>query len=112
MDNKGFTIFIAMIIMATLLLISSSVVSLAVKQATLASAGRSSQAAFYAADSGIECALYWDVNNPNGEQSAFSITETSPITCNGSATQTVGGQDESEFEIDFPPYDYCARVYV
>jgi hypothetical protein len=69
-SEKGITLFIAIVIMSILLFISFAVVNITIKGNLFASSGRDSQLAFFAADSGIECDLYWDSKvNP----SAFSI---------------------------------------
>lgn len=118
MNQKGFTLFIAIIVMGTLLLISTGVINLAVKQAFITNSGRESQVAFYAADTGMECALYWDVKNPSGDQSAFATSTTSDITCNQDANNpgnqwTVGGASVSTIDsIEFLPDPYCAKVTV
>lgn len=117
MKEKGFTLFIAVIVMGTLLLIATGIVSLAVKQAFISASGRESQHAFYAADTGIECALYWDVQNPAGI-SAFATSTGSTIFCNKDAnnpgnTWVVGGSYTSVINhIDFLPDPYCAIVTV
>ena len=80
MNNKGFTLFIAIVIMGVLLIIAMSMASLATRQAFISTTGRESQLAFYAADTGIECALYWDINNDNGDASAF--VDGTSISCN------------------------------
>src|SRR3990167_4487889 len=112
MKNKGFTLFIAMIVMGTLLLITAGIVNLAVRQALISASGRDSQQAFYAADTGIECVLYWDIQNPNGV-SAFSTSTGSTIFCNRDANNpsnqwTVGGSYTSTFIMRFFPDPYCA----
>ena len=115
--NKGFTLFIAMIVMATLLLIVSGVISLAVKQTQISSSEAESQHAFYAADTGLECALYWDVQNPTGV-SAFATTTTSTIFCNKDVSNptnqwVVGGVTTSTISrINFLPDPYCTIVTV
>ena len=118
--NKGFTLFIAMIVMGTLALIAGGVVSLAVRQAVTSSSVRESEVAFYAADTGLECALYWDVHNfldPSGN-SAFATSTTSTIECNKDASNpgnewVVGGSDTSVISfITFLPNSYCAKVTV
>ncbi len=116
---SGFTLFVAIVIMGTLLLITTGITSLAFKESLLASSGKESQYAFYAADSGAECALYWDVKNPSGF-SAFSASTTSTITCNrdsDSYNQThniydVGGTNQSIFWVYFSPDSRCAEVRV
>lgn len=107
---EGFTLFIAMIVMGTVLLVATGLVNLAVRQALISSSGRESQYAFYAADTGIECALYWDVNNPAGT-SAFATSTGSTITCNGSSS-SVGGNPLSTFSFTLTPDIYCVSVSV
>lgn len=115
--KKGFTLFIALVMMGTLLLIASAVVTIAVKQSFISTSGRESQHAFYAADTGIECALYWDVKNPSGA-SAFSTTTGSTIFCNKDANNqnnqwVVGGSYVSVINrINFLPDPFCAVVTV
>lgn len=116
--NKGFTLFISIMVAGTLLLVSTAIINVAVKEAFITSAARESQYAFYAADTGLECALFWDVQNPNGI-SAFATSTTSNIFCNQDANnstnptpQLVGGNNESTFLLTFNPDPYCARVIV
>jgi len=59
-QNKGFTIFIAVVLMSILLLISFAIVNISLKEIILATVGRDSQKAFYVSDIGLECALYLD----------------------------------------------------
>lgn len=115
--NKGFTLFIAIAVMGTLLLIATSIINLSVKQSQISDAGRESQIAFYAADSGMECALFWDVKNPDSEQSAFNIATTQIISCNQDGANPdneweVGGSSESIIDITFLPEEACAVVTV
>ncbi len=73
--------------------------------------------AFYAADSGMECALYWDIANPAG-QSAFATSTGATISCNKDAANSsnqwvVGGSSISTIStISFLPDPYCASVTV
>jgi Tfp pilus assembly protein PilX len=108
--NTGFTLFIAMVVMSTLLLVATGVVSLVVRQALVSSSGRESQHAFYAADTGIECAIYWDVQNPSGI-SAFATSTGSQINCNNQ-TMAVGGVATSTFSFNFSPDPFCVTVTV
>lgn len=115
--NNGFTLFIAMIVAGVLLLITAGLSNLSIGQAFISSSGRESQYAFYAADTGIECALYWDVGNPSGI-SAFSTSTGSTIFCNKDANNqgnqwSVGGSSTSIINrINFLPDPYCAIVTV
>lgn len=63
MMKRGFTLLLAVLISGILLALGLALYNIAVKELVLASAGRDSQFAFYAADAGIECALYWDAKH-------------------------------------------------
>src|SRR3989344_615182 len=114
--KSGFTLLLAVIITGTLLVIAAGITALAVKQSLIAVAGRDSQRAFYAADTGLECALYWDVKNPSGF-SAFDPSTGSTIYCNRDSSNpgnqwVVGGSSASTFTINFLPDLQCAVVTV
>jgi len=111
MKEKGFTLFIAIVITATLLLVSTGIISIAVKEAFLTTASRQSQEAFYAADTGIECVLYWDLKNPSGI-SAFATSTTANISCNNQGFTVGGATGESKFTLTFLPAKYCAELFV
>ena len=115
--NKGFTLFLAVVITGTLLLIATGITALAVKQSKISSFGHDSQIAFYAADIGLECALYWDVKNPSGDRSAFDPSASATINCNLNAANSgnswvVGGASVSSFTMTFLPDPSCATVTV
>lgn len=57
---RGFTLLIAVVLTSVLLSVGLALLDIALKQVTLSSTARQSQYAFYAADSAMECALYWD----------------------------------------------------
>ncbi len=128
LKNKGMTLFIAVTIMAILLLISYAVANIALKGTQFATSGRDSQFAFYAADAGLECALRWD-----SKSDSFSTsTSGSPISCGGSSltsgsvisgttttTRIGGGGDANQtsvfgFTMDSGsnPVPHCAIVTV
>lgn len=58
--EKGFAMLFAVLTASVLLSVGLSIFNLTVKELVLSSSGRESQFAFYAADTGIECAFYWD----------------------------------------------------
>lgn len=73
--NKGFVLILAVIISSILLSVGLSMFSVALKELILSASGRDSQLSFYAADSAIECALYWDIRHPNYPMSIFGSIE-------------------------------------
>lgn len=71
----------------------------------ISGSAKESLVALYAADSGIECALYWDI-----KQQAFSTSTSNSINCAGSGF-VVGGSSLSTFDLNLPN-DSCAHVRV
>ncbi len=61
-NKTGFTLTFAILVSTLLLSLALSMASLTLKGLALSSIGKESRSAFYAADGGIECALYWDVH--------------------------------------------------
>jgi len=113
----GFTLLVSVVVTGAILLISTGMVTLAVKYAFISSSGRESQIAFYAADTGVECVLFWDVKSPNG-QTAFSQSEQTAIHCNRDSLNPlnqwqVGGSRTSVInKLTFLPDPFCAIVTV
>lgn len=115
--KRGFTLLFAVLVANLILAIGIATFALTVKQVTLSSVGRESQFAFFAADSGIECALYWDFTSQ-----AFSATEAiDQIVCNGTTITeaddggAIGGRgygNPTTFTFTFPPDPFCAQVSV
>jgi len=64
-SRRGFTLYYAMLFGSVMLAIGASLLNISLKELRLSSALNESEYAFYAADSGIECALYWDSNANN-----------------------------------------------
>ncbi len=87
--NQGFVLSLAVLISGILLSIGLAIFSNALKELILSSSGRESQFAFYAADTGGECALYWDIRHPALSESAFAtstgtfLPQGSGVNCNG-----------------------------
>ncbi len=57
-NNKGYTLLFAVLVSAIVLSVGISILNISKKEFLLASAARDSMAAFYAADSALECAVY------------------------------------------------------
>ena len=79
-NERGFTLLLAALVASIVLALGTSIFGLVQKELILSSISRDSQYAFYAADSGAECALYWDVR-----KGLFSTSNNPPteITCGG-----------------------------
>jgi hypothetical protein len=61
--QKGLAILYAVIVSIIMLSVATSISSIALRQTKLSSTGRESQYAFFAANTGIECARYWDLQS-------------------------------------------------
>ncbi len=105
MYKRGFTIFFAMLVAALSLSVGLAIYDLTAREIDLSSTATQSQYALYIADTGAECALYWD-SKYNTSNSAFG-TSTPPgsswaasgVLCNGVdvATQPLPTQDQSRY---------------
>lgn len=58
--RAGYAMLFAVLVSSVLLSIGLSIFNLTIKELVLSSSGRESQFSFYSADTGAECALYWD----------------------------------------------------
>ena len=104
--KKGFTLLFTVLIISIVLSLGLSVSSIVLNQIELSGTGRESQLAFYAADAGGECALYWDV-----KQNAFATSTASTINCAGSSFTVGGASGRSSFVLNFDNGS-CAKVTV
>ncbi|MDP3958446.1 MAG: hypothetical protein Q8Q36_03230 [bacterium] len=80
---RGFILPFAVLLSGILLAIGLAVFNLILKQSILASSGRESQFAFYAADSGAECALFWDAKQGIFPTSSDSALYGGAASCGG-----------------------------
>ncbi|TSC69171.1 MAG: hypothetical protein G01um101456_315 [Parcubacteria group bacterium Gr01-1014_56] len=140
--KRGFTAFFAVLISSLALAVGLSIYDLLVRGLLLSQTASQSQYAIFAADAGVECALYWDAKAPilNGSPSVFGTSSgstwgASPIACN-TQNITVQGPPLADlvqypgcsssawcitsnsnaatttFTIFFTPQTYCATVVV
>ena len=92
---KGFTLLFSLLFISIALAIGIGVATLIIGEVGLTGSGRESQIAFYAADSGAECALYWDRVK---DQFSFPGTE---FTCSGQTGTVAPAGSLSRFSLTF-----------
>ncbi len=97
-SSRGFTLLLSVLVSSVLLALGFAIYNIVSKDIILSSSGRESQFAFYAADSGIECALYGDYQFNMFATSSDAIT----IRCMGidvplTRDDTVLGQRTTTF---------------
>lgn len=92
LDNeRGYTLLIAILVSGVVLSIGLAILNITLKEFQLSSFTRESEVAFYAADAGIECALYWDESS----RDRFASTSVpSNIVCGGSNVKEYGVSDD------------------
>lgn len=138
MQQRGFTIFFATLVASLALAIGLAIYDITIRQLDLSTTIIQSQYAIFAADSGAECALYWD-SKYGGSGSAFATSSastpvTSGVSCgtydvasHGTApapyqnnvstwdvwsVTSASNAATTTFTLTFPNYNYCALVEV
>jgi hypothetical protein len=82
-----------MIVASVVLAIGVSLLTISRKEFVLSSSANQSSAAFYAADSGLSCAEYWDAN---GNFATSSLPSLPSISCSSSFNPTVYECDSNQ----------------
>lgn len=83
--QQGFALLIAVIFMSVMLAFGLALGSLSYKQQVLASSAVQSQYAFYAADAGLECALYADQRENRFAYPPSAPSSPPAMTCDNSS---------------------------
>jgi len=123
--QRGFTLLIAVILASVATAVGLSLSSLAFKSIRLSDTAQSSSSAFYAADTGLECALYADQQQNIFDYLAHATTPATSCASPGSAptlyfttgssgsTLTFTSQSPSGYSSGwFPVGSGCARITV
>ncbi len=112
--RKGFVALFTVLIAAVILSMAVGIASIALKQIVLSASATDANKSFYAADSGIECALYHDIKGLPGN--SFEPGGTFSFDCGGSSinvSDTDGTGNFEEFSLQVGPNnEYCAYVSV
>ncbi len=117
--QAGSTLFLSILLISIVLVLGINISTIAFKELRFSAFGRDSQKAFYAADTGAECALYHDYIE-YAPDSAFPAnpTETpSFIQCAGRSLTplvvgTAASSSKSEFYLKFSNSDADPCVHV
>ena len=106
-QSKGFAILFTVLISAIILAIALGVTSISYQEIVLSSSAKEGNIAFFAADAGAECALYWDTLG------AFDQAPKIPV-CNGLGSVVSYSIDNfiSTFRIRLNSGQNCAIVSV
>ena len=108
--NKGFVILFAVTLSAILLSIALGVANIALKEIKFGTSAKDTNDAFFAADTGAECALY----NDKGSASSFGGTGPATIQCLGNSVSIVGSSSPWTFTVAGmgSTLQSCAKVII
>ncbi|HYF13007.1 MAG TPA: hypothetical protein VD928_01765 [Candidatus Paceibacterota bacterium] len=112
-QKRGFTVFFAVLVSSLALAVGLAIYDLLIRELNLSQTATQSQYAIYAADTGIECAFYWDLNCPTsggpaycarsgGSAFATSSTSNPPVSGIYCALQS-NGQSQDIAAAGTPP---------
>ncbi|MBU1046214.1 pilus assembly PilX N-terminal domain-containing protein [Patescibacteria group bacterium] len=110
--DKAFVSMIALLLANVFLVIGLSIFGIAMREVILSSGARESLFAFYAADGGMECALYWDIHEDNFSNTAAPLSN---INCSGQDVAVSFNQDcgancsRNNFSLSYPS-GACVQV--
>jgi hypothetical protein len=89
-SQKGFVALFAVLVSSILLLMALSISGVAYKEQLFSINAKSSQYSFTAADTGMECALYWDVKKDWYNPSTLPPNPPENIICGGVNPELLG----------------------
>jgi hypothetical protein len=101
--NRGIALLFTLLIIGVAISLSIGVFNIILGELEIGEGARESMRAFYAADSGAECILYWDL-----KERAFVFDKEKAITCAGSSpsftrsSQTVDGKAATVYQSTAP----------
>lgn len=117
-NRNGFTLLFASLVGALLLALGIATFNIILRELNLSSTARESTAAFYAADSGWECAFYWDRQRPAvfaTSTNSVSIPNPTVVQCrNGTIAVSSTREPYSATSVFHEPLDgtACADVTI
>jgi len=103
--KNGFTLLLVLLVISITLAISLGAANIIIGQVGISRITRDSKIAFFAANGGLECALYGDIR-----QNVFSTSTVGILSCAGQ-NFSVGGSEVSSFLVNFSDGS-CADVTV
>ena len=104
-NKKGFVVLYTVLISSIVLAIVVGISTIAYQEVILSSSANEGNISFFAADTGADCALYWDI-----VKNAFSSTPIQP-SCNGSPVDIWNPVNPFSFNINLSSTT-CATVSI
>lgn len=95
--NKGFAMLFTVLIISVILSIALGIADLTFKQTILSNLAKNSQLAFYQADSGVECGMYYDVTQGQLPRGTTVAKAPQQITCGNNTATLVTDQSHTDY---------------
>jgi Tfp pilus assembly protein PilX len=118
-NKSGYALLFAMIVASIVLALGVSLLTVGRKEFILSSSATQSSGAFYAADSGLDCAEYWDSNGSGTfATTSYASNSTMNIQCttDGASRAVTMSSDQTTFTFYTQTSDLntldCAAVTV
>ncbi|MFH1956042.1 MAG: pilus assembly PilX N-terminal domain-containing protein [Patescibacteria group bacterium] len=105
-SQKGFVLFMTVLIISIILVLSLSVAEIILKEMKFSTLAKESFKAFYAADSGVKCAVYWDL-----VENAFSFTDYDIECANISIPGSMDIDNKTNFSFNLTNGS-CVEVFI
>jgi len=111
-NNKGFIVLIAVMVTTIILTVGIGVLNLALREFILANVGRDSVKAFYAADTGVDCAFNYDILSADEPAKPYFASPLPIFSESGSGYNNPGEGDNEKTNIECNKQDLnVAGVY-
>jgi hypothetical protein len=89
--KKGFLLYFSVLFASIALFVGLFIINISMREISFSNIARQSDYAFYAAESGAECALYWDLVGVNSSSVFPSHVDQSTADVNGTTIQCQNG---------------------
>lgn len=113
-NQKGFVALFTVLLVSVILAMALGIASLSLKEIVLSSTASDGNKAFYAADSGIECALYLEKINPTSLPSINGSRCNNAVIQNFEPAARTTAAEAVEFTASFgePENELCAFIKI
>ncbi len=108
-SKRGAALLMAVVISSVMLSVGLGVYQRTYKQLVFASFWKQMQVAFAAADSGLECAMYWDLH-PTASATCFGPVQTVSVSANSTWDPTAASPYNEGFTV--PASGGCVKVTI
>jgi hypothetical protein len=95
--QAGFAMLFTVVIISIILALALGIADVTFKQTILSELARDSQLAFYQADSGVECGLYYDLSVGQFPRGSAIAVAPNQITCGSNTASFVSSQSYTDY---------------